>query len=161
MRVSCKKVVYIRSTDLIHWRDHIHPLVLKRLKANGSKYNLLGYALNFDACDQLQTPAIVKADPFDGELAYSMSGVFFADHPLRHTGARNGQVEIVVDSVTVGILDRVEVEPRFAADEWLKQLVHPWIYQKHTTFNDYITDFRPAVGRSWCRVNSASCKENP
>lgn len=147
---------YIRSTSLYRWSETIPPEVIKRFKARSHRYQLIGYFLNYDACDTQVTPEIAEGDAFNGELSYQLVGIFQSENPVKDKNLRYGAVQVLgSDKQVLGSISRVETSPSSTASLLLEQLRHPWVYRGHgELFDQYLRHFHPRVGKSWAWVNS-------
>lgn len=151
---------FIRSTWDVPWNEHIHPRCVQRFKAKGSKYSMLCWSINFRAIGPEIDPEMEVCQDTTGELMFSYRGVFAAERDVRDTGVDPGlpgQSHVYEDphnqySDLVGVIDRVGFDdPSKVVDNWLSGLRHPWMYQRHLLFSDYIRSFED-INR-WSRVN--------
>lgn len=132
-------VTFVRETVPFRWNEPVDPAVLQAFKARRRRqYTLVAYTVNFEACAPIITPDIEQGDTYQGEMGYTLLGVFQSPHVHQERRFRD--------------VYREQIPPAQAAAVWLQRVQAPWAYRRHPRFNDYLTHFDPQIGNSWGRV---------
>jgi hypothetical protein len=154
--------VWARESWHVPCEAQLHPKLVARFKIKRSNCRMLCYTLNYYAVDTRgQLPTLGQRVPFDGELAYQLTGLFHSDRLITEYGLdKHDQLHVYDGEELAGVIDREQLDVEHAAHVWAESLHHPWEWRWHDNFSTYLTRFRPhTVGRNCTRTNNAYLKE--
>lgn len=118
---------------------------------------MLVYGMTFDASGISEIDeATVRGDPFHGEMAYQLIGLFASERPFSEYNTDHAGQVYVTDKTgdVVGLIDSQRVYGPELQRMWLENLTHPWRFRRHQLFSDYLRHFdQTKLGRTWSRVN--------